>query len=425
MFMPDPRIQYLIAKKLHGTITGAEQEELDAWINASSANRAFMERMLAGQAEEKMEAFSLVDDERILDNFRQLTGRQGSQAIRRGRLVRIVLRVMAAAAVIIALVVPLWYLLNKNHRKGPEGGDSLSSQLAAFRRKDSMAVILSGDGKVVPLESSPVGLPVQGTGYTSSRTGKRSISFQLTPETGNQRTSPWVALVSVPYGQRWQLTLWEGSQVDLGPGAVLAIPRGASAERALLLDGEAYFQVARGKDLPFRVSTADVEVDVLGTSFNIRSFSNEHTVTTTLLSGKVKVSRGGYCNILLPGEEAVVDPHTESMRILSDVDTADRMAWRSPYFDFNDKTIPQVMRQVARWYGIKDIFYQRGIDTVSKGLLGGGHVGKDLPLSQLLKRLELESHMIFRNDARTILIGFMKYKRSPVKFTGLAYAPAL
>jgi|GEM_PF-2167541 len=418
--MSHTRIQYLIAKQLRGTITAAEQEELDAWMNASPDNRAFVEtQMQPHQVLEEMKAWSEIDDDELFQDFRRLASRPGLQPAGRGRRVRMALRWGAAAAVVILLVLPLWYLLNKNRQKRQKEGTPFSSQLAVYRRADSVAVIMSGDGKAVSLESAPVGQTMRGDSYISSRTGKRSLSLQLAPEAGIKRTRPWAALISVPYGQSWQLTLWEGSQVEIGPGTVLAVLRGTSQERALSIDGEALFKVGPDKQAPFRVNTADVAVDVLGTSFNIKSFSDEHTVTTTLLSGKVKVSRGIHCNILLPGEEAIVDASTESMRILTGVDTTDRMAWLSPYFNFNNKTIPQVMRQVARWYGIKNIIYQRGVDTVSKGLLGGGHVGKEIALGQLLKRLESESHFTFKvKDNKIMLVG-------PAKYTSMAYAPSM
>jgi len=414
--MFDTRIHSLIAKYLCGTLTKVEQEELDAWIDVSPANRTHMEqRMTPDHVLETIELLENVDEDRIFRNFLRLAREQGSPISRRIRNMRVIRRIMAAAAVVIPLVLILWYVLEV-YKKEKQAGEMPTIQLASYRKEGGDAVIVSGEGKSISLERSPVGQPMEGNGYVLSRTGKRSLSLQLTPGTGDKPAMQWTALISVPYGQQWQLTLPDGTWMKQGPGSVLAIPPDTKQKRELLLDGEAFFHVAPDKQLPFRVKGNTVNIDVLGTDFNIRAFSDENKVTTTLLSGKVKVTKGAYTSILLPGQEATADGTAPGIRVVEGVDTADRMAWLSEYFNFNDLTIPQVMRQVGRWYGMKDVVFQPGVDTLKKGLLGGGHVGKDISVHQLLQILASESHMTFRIINRKILVG-------PVQYTSLAYAP--
>jgi hypothetical protein len=153
---------------------------------------------------------------------------------------------------------------------------------------------------------------------------------------------------------------------------------------------------------------------VLGTSFNVRSFSDEKRSVTTLISGSVRVWIPGDEKQLLPGEEANVEQGRSRIQVVSEVDTTDRLAWRSPYFTFTDQSIPAVMQQVQRWYGLKNVIYRPGVDTVTKGLLGGGHIGKDITLHRLLEELEIQNHISFNIHDKTIIVG-------PMAYTSLAY----
>jgi len=409
------RIASLTAKFIAGIITPEEQRELQAWIDLSPDNRRlFEERMQPEQIRATMEERSRVDDERVWGKI--LHGIRGNYREEDNRRIAAMPRrrwVWPAAAAILLLLSLSWLLMSRYHIKKGDAGLVSVKRLAAFRKAVGDAILILGDNKPISLELQELEQAVHRSGFVVIRTGKQAFVLQHMPADNNSVDKSSTVLLSVPYGQSLDLTLPDGTYVKLGPGAVLSMPVQTKDQRNLLLDGEAYFQVARDEKRPFKLSTPQGDIDVLGTSFNVRSFSDDPGFTTTLISGKVKVSAEGAASQLLPGEEASFVEGLPGIRVMRGVDTTDRLAWRSPYFNFTDLNIPAVMQQVERWYGLKNIVYRPGVDTVTKGLLGGGHIGKDISLHRLLEKLE-ENHVSFSIHDKTIIVG-------PMVYTSLAY----
>jgi ferric-dicitrate binding protein FerR (iron transport regulator) len=397
--MLDPRIPHLIAKHLSHTISESEREELDEWINASPASRRFMETRMR--------------PERVLAMMKARAAMDGK---RRSRTRVYIMRWSAAAAVVVLLVTGVWYF-QRVHKKQPLYGTAAldAVRLAETRKDRTEAVLLLQDGEAVRLEELPINTVVDRQGLRSSRTDKRSLSLLSIPALKGRSSMPWNAVVAIPFGQSWHVTLPGGTEVDLAPGTSLAIYRATDQERTLALDGEAFFQVVRNVRSPLAVLTGNGRVDVLGTTFNILDYSNEDAFSATLISGAVRVSKGPETAVLKPGEEATTAKSFAGFRV-AEVDTTDRLAWRSPYFIISDRSIRQVMQQVSRWYGMNETIFQGGVDTVSKGLMGGGHIGKDMTLPNLLKELQAGTHLFFEIRGKSIVV-------SPDEYTSLPCTP--
>jgi ferric-dicitrate binding protein FerR (iron transport regulator) len=135
-----------------------------------------------------------------------------------------------------------------------------------------------------------------------------------------------------------------------------------------------------------------MQVEVLGTHFNINSYSDEGVIKTTLLEGKVRVTRNGNIALLKPGQQAVVpfdfaqgDPSANSgqaIRIVNDVDVAHVMAWKEGFFEFDNLDLAAIGRQLARWYDVKVEIGQKSGETY------GGRISRDLNLSAVVKLLQ-------------------------------------
>jgi ferric-dicitrate binding protein FerR (iron transport regulator) len=412
--MPD-RIASLIAKQKGGVIAPEEENELQAWIDLSPDNlRFYEERMQAGPVAETMEDWLEMDDQRIwgaieyeIKDDDRRTESDGVIAMPRRRWVLI------AAAIILALLPLLWLLMSRYHINKGDADVATAKTLAGYRKAAGDAILVLGNDKPISLDRQKAGEFVNKYGVTAVRTGKYIISLRRLAANDDLLDNV-SAVVSVPYGQSWDVTLPDGTFVKLGPGTVLSMLVQTRNERKLELDGEAFFEVAKDKNRQFKLSTTRGSIEVLGTSFNVSSFSDETRSVTTLISGKVNVRAGKYERLLLPGDEACVEQGRSGIQVVSGVDTADRLAWRSPYFNFTDANIPAVMRQVQRWYGMKNVVYRSGVDTVTKGLLGGGHIGKDISLHRLLEELGNENHISFSIHDKTIIVG-------PMAYTSLAY----
>ena len=113
-------------------------------------------------------------------------------------------------------------------------------------------------------------------------------------------------------------------------------------------------------------------MEVLGTHFNINAYSDEDHIKTSLLEGSVSVNR----MLLRPGQ-AYIHGSIRSTDIDQDI------AWKNGVFNFNNQTLTQVMRQLARWYDL-EVVYPQGVPIKEYG----GEMGRNLTLDQVLKGLE-------------------------------------
>jgi ferric-dicitrate binding protein FerR (iron transport regulator) len=188
--------------------------------------------------------------------------------------------------------------------------------------------------------------------------------------------------MSTPKGRQYSLLLGDGSKVWLNAASSIKFPTAfTGSTRVVEITGEAYFEVAHDAAKPFIVSVNDMQVEVLGTHFNINSYSDEPEIKTTLLEGKVRVTRGGSIGILKPGQQASVNSANELKIEDADVDAV--MAWKTGVFDFRSLELPEIMRQIARWYDL-DVKYEGepGHEKFS------GIVSRKSNVSQVLKIME-------------------------------------
>lgn len=109
-------------------------------------------------------------------------------------------------------------------------------------------------------------------------------------------------MVAVDYGQKANLTLPDGTKVWLNSATHLSYDAEYNkSDRKIYLDGEAYFEVAKNKDKRFIVCCNDLEIEALGTTFDVKGYCDDHSVTTLLAEGSVKVSNKTDVTLLKPG----------------------------------------------------------------------------------------------------------------------------
>lgn len=118
------------------------------------------------------------------------------------------------------------------------------------------------------------------------------ISYRAGLNTGEERIAAieWVE-VSVPYGEKQEVTLSDGTVLHLNSGSRLTYPSEFSGEnRTVFMDGEAYLDVAKDPEHPFVIKSQDIDIKVLGTSFNFKNFAQERTAELLLVEGSVEAS---------------------------------------------------------------------------------------------------------------------------------------
>ncbi len=191
-----------------------------------------------------------------------------------------------------------------------------------------------------------------------------SLSLYLVNQSERNALSAKYNTIDVPYGQRSQITLYDGTRVWLNSGTKLKYPVVFSAKtRDVSIEGEAYFNVAKDAKHPFVVSSGKLKVEVLGTHFNVCAYSDENEFSTTLEEGSVKVYDTGNGKFMKmnPGEQVVLDRKTDSFKLLR-VDTDLYTSWKENLLKFDDAAFEEVIKKMERWYDVR-IAVAPGINT--------------------------------------------------------------
>ncbi|MEE1945829.1 FecR domain-containing protein [Pedobacter sp. KR3-3] len=205
--------------------------------------------------------------------------------------------------------------------------------------------------------------------------------------------------ITTPRGGQFQLTLPDGSRVWLNAASSISFPTAFTGkERRVETTGEVYFEVAK-EHLPFIVSTAGQEVEVLGTHFNINAYADEGQIKTTLLEGSVRIAASAdhKTRLLKPGQQAVFMPSGQFVAI-QEADTEMAVAWKNGFFKFDKQNIQSVMRQISRWYDI-EVVYQGNLPDDEYV----GKIKRSANVSGVLNILRL-SKLNFKVEERKIIV---------------------
>lgn len=301
----------------------------------------------------------------------------------------------AAAAVI--LIAALFFLMNRNQF------GSVKLDMAAVRQDIApgrqSATLTLADGKKIVLSDAKNGELAQEAGLRITKAADGQLVYELKDQ--GWATENKLNTLSTSNGETYRLRLPDGSLVWLNAASSLtyAFALNEHGERQVKLNGEAYFEIAKDKAHPFVVTTDRQQVKVLGTHFNVNSYSDEPKVLTTLLEGSVKVSQSetGNYKLLKPNEQAILlNGNFKTIPI----NPEDAIAWKNGLFTFGDESLENIMKRVARWYNVS-IEYQQGVD---KNELYGGSVSRSEKVSKVLAHLEATGGIHFKVEGRRVLV---------------------
>lgn len=202
-------------------------------------------------------------------------------------------------------------------------------------------------------------------------------------------------------GQKAELRLTDGSRIRLNSESSLTYPKEFDKEgRVVHLTGEAYFDIAR-EERPFFVYAEGVVIEILGTEFNVHSYSGENEVEVVVVEGKVSVGfapgASGEPVILVEREMARLKQQEKSVSVTRDVDLASHLEWLDNRLTFDDAPLGEVARRLERWYGV-DI-------RLTDPELERRHFSAtfdDEPLQEALRILELSLDLDVRMENQTI-----------------------
>ncbi|TCC99147.1 FecR family protein [Pedobacter hiemivivus] len=259
------------------------------------------------------------------------------------------------------------------------------------------AFLTLSNGQKISLTDATNGKLAEQSGIQITKTATGMLVYQLTDQPNPSGKTSYNT-IETPKGGQYQLILPDGSKVWLNAASTLTFPTSFASlkTRKVELIGEAYFEIAKNKTSPFIVKSAKQEVKVLGTHFNINSYADEQSTTTTLLEGSVNiVSLNKAENVILkPGQQSTLNNNKINV---TEINTEEAIAWKNGLFIFNDENIKSIMKKIARWYNV-EITFKGNLDHVSFV----GNYARNKDLESLLENIELTEKVQFKIEGRRI-----------------------
>ena len=236
----------------------------------------------------------------------------------------------------------VYYILYVSDRINDAAGIDVERSLRQFKRRMHA-------GRRIPLRRVAVRIAA------AAVIAAVLLAGGLTTVSLSKRLAQPVTVVT-QLGERSQVVLPDGTKVWLNSSSsVEYVAPFFSRPRRVKMEGEAYFEVEHDRRAPFVVSTNGLDVEVLGTRFNIRNDDNDHRVTTVLLEGAVKAYASGreQASVRLhPAQQLVFDTRTHAMR-LTDCPSAERsINWIDGRFCFEHDTFGEIVAELKRYYNV-------------------------------------------------------------------------
>lgn len=341
------KFKELLDKYLDETLLPGEARELAGYLQNPEYKSWFDQHM---DHELATRIYELQPDAAIHQDIKAYLSQQiESMPHGRARIISIKKWGWAAAAVTILAVGYLFYTQADRTQEQAPTVATTDTLPAGIKPGGNRAMLILGNGQQIALDEAANGRLATDGGVDINKTGSGEIVYQ-TEKSSQKLAATEYNTISTPKSGQYALTLDDGTKVWLNAVSSMTFPTAFNGQQRIVrLTGEAFFEVAKDKTRPFIVEVNNTKVEVLGTAFNINSYADENSIKTTLVEGKVAVSKGSQTSLLAPGQQAVV---TETIDVLKQVDVEQVVAWKNGLFNFDNANIPELMRQLERWYDI-------------------------------------------------------------------------
>lgn len=384
----DTKYYELLAEKLlNGTILPDEETILFNWYNSNQDAPIEVPTSFAQNSQELKQ--------RIWRNIqKQRTDK------RRGIIFMSLFKLRNIAAAIVFLIIGasvIYLSQNKQPEKVVAASINNTSKPKLILPGGNKATLTLANGEVVSLDDANNGkISSQGNSdVVKLKSGL--LAYQQANQANQAIAVASINILSTPRGGQYQVELPDGSKVWLNSYSSLKYPTFFSGkERVVELTGEGYFEVAKNKNMPFKIKVNNMEVAVLGTHFNIMAYSNESTVNTTLLEGSVKVTTPTSSKTITPGEQAKLSANGALNVVNADLE--ETVAWKNGFFQFSSADMQTVIRQINRWYDV-DIIYNGNIDAHFTGT-----ISRSVEADKVLKKLQLTGAFKFEIKNKQVFI---------------------
>ncbi len=391
------RIPKLINGYLRGDLTASQQQELFDWVNESDSNSLYFNKAI----DEKLltEKFKHFDQEDVTPRIDKTLESVDPESKPTSKGLWVKMKKYTIAACLLLFVSSGIYYIIQNRVSNKK--DTVKTTIANNKNDvppgTDKAILTLADGSTIQLNNSGSKKIADQNGTAVNQQGAQLV-YDATQASSINRSVLSYNTLATKRGNQYQLVLPDGSHAWLNAASSIRYPIAFTGnERKVEITGEVYFEVAKNRAIPFKVVANGMQVEVLGTHFNINSYEDEATIKTTLLEGAVKIVGGGKGSFLKPGQQAQLTKEGD-FKISNDVNTEVVIAWKDQIFQFESDDLKTIMRQISRWYDVEVVYEGNALNRHFTGM-----ISRNKNLSEVLKMLEL-SDVHFRVEGKKVIV---------------------
>lgn len=379
------KLAELVGKDLKGDLSLEERDMLDDFIkdNPSFISNTREESAIG----EKIAQYNQYDIDKCWNNVLQATKKKRRISI--GMISR-----YAAAILLPVLIITAFFIITEQKIQSPE-------KVSEIVRVPNKTILEISSGEKIVLGDSLEEAKLLKEGAKVE--GKKNLSYSKTLKSSTATDSlPKIKYhkIIVPKGGEYKLQLADGTNVYLFSESSLKYPSNfRGKKREVSLSGEAYFEVSHDPSHPFVVKTKELNVNVLGTNFNVMAYEDSEVVETSLIEGKVSVKG----DVLLPATQSVFNKLSGKTDIKK-INTQRYIERKNGYFVFENEKLDNILQELSRWYDFK-FFYQ---NSEMENKLFGFKLQKYDNISSILRLIEETKEVKFRIKGKTIIVQSVK-----------------
>ncbi|BDD13087.1 iron dicitrate transporter FecR (plasmid) [Fulvitalea axinellae] len=367
----------LLIKKIYGRATPTEEAEFEQWYQESEDHRKYyhrLEKQTIGNQKPKQTDW--------LKAWKSFDSRNRKQTLFR--------RIRPWQAIAASILLFAWLVHSFNDKAFTTNANS---DIAYVNVPDlDQAILTTESGQRFTLS--------EGSSFSNKRAKLAGITLAYSQKKGKGFNT-----LEVPKGNRFNLTLPDGTEVNLNASSKIKYPVEFNGDKreVQLLYGEAYFDVSpnhlnQGK--AFIVTTMSQSVRVLGTEFNIRSYPEEEEIKTTLTEGRITWRNGNDLRNLVPNEQIQYSTNNNTFRINKDIDLSEVLAWKDDVLLYKNKPLTSITRDLERWHNVKFVFK----DASKKDIRFTGRFKRDKNMTAILSVLEKTNEVRFRIKGQEVIV---------------------
>lgn len=387
-----------------GQATIEEIRAVDAWISGLD-----FEEALSPEIESELDKIYNRSHEQLMMVANEESAQRFPRLNRRPLLTYG--KVAASVIGLIILGAGAYWTLNFT-KPGSKGNLTAVATTDAIVPGGKKAMLQLSNGRIVELNTVSVGELAKEGNASIEKAANGLVTYNIVSQAVADKSAgdlhPLINTITIPVGGEYSLTLSDGTRVWLNASSTLRFPSAfsGSTREVELLQGQAYFDVTKDAKHPFHVTVSKpasgtMNIEVLGTAFNVSAYQTDDDIQTTLVNGAVKVSseNGVQGAVLKPGNQASFT--TDNQLEVATVDTRVATSWIDGSFYFDKTPLPKVLDELSRWYNVKVIYKKQPKSDVTIT----GSFDRKSPLTKTLDDIKfIGGDVDFKLENRTIIV---------------------